>query len=161
MVAKNSDVARCRDAASAAVLVDPGKCAMSKRHIRVRCFNRKSRVLPISSRVRSPKIFVSGLWSVTTTKLSQPCVKYLVCSSPQATAGLLLQLERNVVQPTRESESFRKLLAIHWNSNPEGWTGMHSVFEAGSIRCPDLTSPALGKYVASDRKFLRRDVWRQ
>ena len=31
MVAKNSDVAGCRDVASAAVLVDPGKCAMSKR----------------------------------------------------------------------------------------------------------------------------------
>ena len=29
MVAKNSDVAECHDAASAAVLVDPGKCAMS------------------------------------------------------------------------------------------------------------------------------------
>ena len=86
MVAKTFYVAGCRDAASAEVLVNPGKCAMSKRHIRVRCFNWKSRVLLISSRVRSPKIFVSGLWSVTTTKLSQPCVKYLVCSSPQATA---------------------------------------------------------------------------
>ena len=70
MVAKNSGVAGCRDTASAAVIVDPGNCAMSKRHIRVRCFNRKSRVLLISSRVRSPKIFASGLLSATTTKFS-------------------------------------------------------------------------------------------
>ena len=44
----------CRDAVPVAVLVDPGKCAMSKRHIRVRCFNRKSRVLMISSRAVVP-----------------------------------------------------------------------------------------------------------
>ena len=47
---------------------------------------RKSLVLLISSRVLSPKIFVSGLWSVTTKRSWQPCVKYRVCSNPQAMA---------------------------------------------------------------------------
>ena len=32
---------------------------------------------------------------------------------------------------------------------------MHSVFEAGSIRCADLTSPAISKYVESDQTLLR------
>ena len=76
----------CRDMASAAVFDFPGRCVILKRHGRVRCFRRKSREFVISSNVRSPKIFVKGLWSLTMTRLSQPCVKYFVCSRPQATA---------------------------------------------------------------------------
>ena len=76
----------CLEVASAARLLLPGRCVMSKRHGRVRCFSRNKREFDISSSVRSPKIFTSGLWSVTTTKLSHPWVKYRVCSSPQATS---------------------------------------------------------------------------
>lgn len=60
------------NAASAAWLLRPGKCLMSNRHGRVRCFRRNKRELGISSRVRSPKIFIKGLWSVTMTRLSHP-----------------------------------------------------------------------------------------
>ena len=74
---------RCRDMESAAVFDFPGRCVILKRHGRVRCFRRKSREFVISSNARSPKIFVKGLWSVTMTRLSQPCVKYFVCSRPQ------------------------------------------------------------------------------
>ena len=56
-------------------------------HGRVRCFSRKMRVFDISSSVRSPRIFTSGLWSVTTINLVQPWVKYLVCSKLHATAN--------------------------------------------------------------------------
>ena len=75
-----------RDVASAALFDLPGRWAIVKYHGRVRCFNRNRRVLWISSSIRSPRIFVRGLWSVTTRRSSHPSVKYLVCSRPQATA---------------------------------------------------------------------------
>ena len=68
-------------------MVFPGKCAILKNHGRVLCFKRKRRVLCISSSVRSPRIFVSGLWSVTTIKSEHPCVKNLVCS-PQTSESI-------------------------------------------------------------------------
>ena len=80
------DDAGCRDAASAAVLDVPGRCWISNFHGSVRCLRRKRREFVISSSVLSPKIFTNGLWSVTITRLSQPWVKYLVCSKHQATA---------------------------------------------------------------------------
>ena len=64
-----------REAASAAWLVLPGRWTMSKRQGRVRCLRRNKRELEISSSVRSPNIFVRGLWSVTMTWLSHPWVK--------------------------------------------------------------------------------------
>ena len=51
----------CLDVASAAWLVLPGRCLMSKRQGRVRCLSRNNRELVISSNVRSPKILTSGL----------------------------------------------------------------------------------------------------
>ena len=60
------------DVASAAWLDVPGRCLMVKRQRSVRCLRRNSLELVISSRVRSPNIFTRGLWSVTTSSLSQP-----------------------------------------------------------------------------------------
>ena len=59
---------------------------MSKCHGRVLCFSLKKPEFEISSRVRSPKIFTSSLWSVTMMRLSHPWVKYCVCSRAHATA---------------------------------------------------------------------------
>ena len=70
------------EAASAPWLVFPGHCTMWKRHRRVRCLRRNRQELDISSSVRSPNIFVRGLWSVTMTRLSHPCVEQRVCSRP-------------------------------------------------------------------------------
>ena len=76
----------CRETASAADFVEPGRWAIWKRQGRVRCLRRNRRVLLISSRVLSPRILTSGLWSVITNRSSQPWVKNRVCSRPQATA---------------------------------------------------------------------------
>ena len=51
----------CLEVASAAWLLVPGRCLISKRHGRVRCLRRNRRELVISSRVRSPKILIRGL----------------------------------------------------------------------------------------------------
>ena len=51
----------CLEVASAAWLLVPGRCLISKRHGRVRCLRRNRRKLVISSRVRSPKILIGGL----------------------------------------------------------------------------------------------------
>ena len=59
---------------------------MSKCHGRVLCFSLKKPEFEISSRVRSPEIFTSILWSVTTMRLSHPWVKYCVCSRAHTTA---------------------------------------------------------------------------
>ena len=59
---------------------------MENFHGRVLCLRRNSLVFTISSRHLSPKILISGLWSVTTVRSSQPIVKKRVCSSAHATA---------------------------------------------------------------------------
>ena len=64
-----------RHVASAAVFVFPGRCATSKYQGGVRYLRRNSRELLISSIVRSSRILTRGLWSLTTTLSSQPCVK--------------------------------------------------------------------------------------
>ena len=74
------------DVASATLLVFPGMWAISNFQGRVRCLSRKRREFEISSRVRSPSTLTRGLWSVTIRRLSQPWVKYLVCSKLHATA---------------------------------------------------------------------------
>ena len=72
MLLSEVEVDGCREVASAAVLLFPGRCSMLKYHGRVRSLRRNSRELVISSKVRSPKIFKRGLWSVITTRVSQP-----------------------------------------------------------------------------------------
>ena len=91
-----------RDAASADWLDYPGIRNISKRHNKLCCFGGKSQVLAISSRIRSPKILTSGLWSATKTRLLQPCVKYLVCSKLNKPPTLHSQLGRIFSQPTIE-----------------------------------------------------------
>ena len=91
-----------RDAASAAWLAFPGMCMMSNRHGKVRCFSRNSQELVISSRVRSPRIFTKGLWSVTTRRLSQPWVKYHDCSRQRP--GFCLQWVHNAARRVIENE---------------------------------------------------------
>ena len=51
----------CLDVASAAWLVLPGRCLMSKRQGRLRCLRLNNRKLVISSNVRSPKILTRDL----------------------------------------------------------------------------------------------------
>ena len=77
-----------RDVASAAELVLPGTCVMSNDQGSVRCLRRNIWVLEISSTVPSPRMLTNGLCSVTTSSSLHPSVnlKYLDCSSPQATA---------------------------------------------------------------------------
>ena len=82
----DSSVQQTRWLVTGGELVLPGRCAMSNDHGSVRCLRRNIRVLEISSNVRSPRILTNGLWSVTTSRSLHPCVKYLNCSSPQATA---------------------------------------------------------------------------
>ena len=76
-----------RQVALAARFVAPGRYLTANRHGSVLCSSRKSGVLAISSRVRSPKIRTRGLWSVTTRRLSHPCVRKRVCSRPYAIAS--------------------------------------------------------------------------
>jgi hypothetical protein len=81
-----------RDVASAARFDLPGRCAIAKCHGSVLCFSMNSLVLVITSSVRSPNILIKGLWSVTTTKSSQPWVKKHVCSRLQAMARASLSM---------------------------------------------------------------------
>ena len=74
----------CLEVASGASLYRPGQCTMVKRPGRVLCFSLKRGEFDISSRVWSPKIFTSGLWSMKTTRLSHPWVKYRIYSRPHA-----------------------------------------------------------------------------
>lgn len=65
----------CLEIASVAWLLVPCRCAIRKRHGRVRCLRQNRHEFDISSSVRSPKISTSGLWLVTKTRSSHPCVK--------------------------------------------------------------------------------------
>ena len=49
-----------------------GICMILKCRSKLRCFSRNNLVLVISSRVRSLKLLINGLWSVTTSKSSHP-----------------------------------------------------------------------------------------
>ena len=130
-----------REVASAARFDFPGIWTILKCHGNVRCFSRNSLVFVISSRVRSPNIFTKGLWSVTTSKLSHPCVKKRVCSKPHATARASPSIGAYLDSaPERKREPARTMR--HPSSQQSGMPeGQLHCFWRKSTRCRLSTNP--------------------
>ena len=153
-----SSPAGLRDVASSAGLAFPGTCVMRKRHIIVRCFNRNSRGLVMASSRLSPRILVSGLWSVTTTRLVHPMVNHLVSSSAHATARHSPSMGGNASLRLAGNVSLLAWFASRRCSNPVCCLRNYSVSAAASSQCPCRSSLFVNTYWTVGRRS-RHPLW--